>query len=118
MINSYKLSYSQHQNKGKFRGDVEKNMPTNKHSEIYLLQLENGMKLYNWNTCTKTRLIASLLPNCCSQDLFLQMPSLGLNSWEKNKFPILLASTIIYMRKEESYMGPFSRPIFFWILLH
>jgi hypothetical protein len=32
---------------------LKESMPTNKHSKINLSQLENGMKLYNWNTCTK-----------------------------------------------------------------
>jgi hypothetical protein len=53
MINGYQLSYSWCQNKRKLYGDVKTSMPTNKHSKTNLKQLENGMKLYNWNTCIK-----------------------------------------------------------------
>jgi hypothetical protein len=37
------------------------------------------MKLHNWNTCTKL----VWHPSCSSQNLFLRMPSLGLNSPKK-----------------------------------
>jgi hypothetical protein len=37
---------------GKLCDDAKARMLINKHSKINLKKLENGMKLYNWNTCT------------------------------------------------------------------
>jgi hypothetical protein len=77
---------------------VEKGMQTNKHSKINVLQIENEVVQLEY--MFKTRLRASLLLNYYSQDLILQIPSLGLNSQKKLSFPYYSLHCCIYEERE------------------
>jgi hypothetical protein len=53
MINSYQLSYYQCRDKGKLCGDAKKKYADQQTLRNQFPAYENGMKLYNWNTCIK-----------------------------------------------------------------